>query len=143
MPDILQDFPIKASPGSVFEVVSTPEGLNRWWTETCSGTPEAGASYELGFGSGYQWSAAVTQYSPRERFELTLTRADTDWTGTRVGFELSPASGGTQVRFRHTGWPTPNDHYRISCHCWALYLRLLRRYLEYGEVIPYAVRLDA
>ena len=36
-----------------------------------------------------------------------------------------------------------NEHWRISCYCWAMYLRLIRRYLEYGETIPYESRLDA
>ena len=110
MPDILQDFPIKADAGLVFDAVSTPAGLNSWWTETCSGHPKVGTSYDLGFGPGYQWSAAVTECAPSSLFELTLTRADADWTGTRVGFELSSASGGTQVRFHHCGWPVENDH---------------------------------
>lgn len=143
MPDILQDFPIKAGAGLVFDAVSTPTGLNSWWTETCSGQPNVGASYDLGFGTGYQWKAAVSACAPRTRFELTLTLADADWTGTRVGFELSPTSGGTQVRFHHRGWPVENEHYRISCHCWALYLRILRRHLEHGETVPYDGRLDA
>ena len=42
----------------------------------------------------------------------------------------------------HLGWPEANAHYRTSCHCWALYLRVLRRYLENGESVPYEVRLD-
>ncbi len=48
----------------------------------------------------------------------------------------------TQVRFEHTGWPVANDHYRISNYCWAMYLRLLKRYVEAGEVVPYEKRLS-
>ena len=143
MPDILQDFPIKADPGPVFDAVSSAVGLDHWWTQTCSGEARPGASFDLGFGPDYQWRAEVTKCRPRAQFELTLTQADSDWMGTRVGFELSPIPGGTQVRFYHRGWPLVNDHYRISCHCWALYLRLLRRYLEHGETVPYAGRLEA
>ena len=143
MPDILQDFPIRADAGPVFDALSTPEGLDRWWTENCSGAARLGASFNLGFGPGYQWRAEVTKCSPRARFELTFTQADPDWTGTQVGFELSPMPGGTQVRFYHRGWPVANEHYRVSCHCWALYLRLLRRYLEHRETVSYSGRLDA
>jgi hypothetical protein len=59
-----------------------------------------------------------------------------------VGFELEEAGGETQVRFHHLGWPAANDHYRISCYCWAMYLRILKRYLEYGELVPYEKRLE-
>jgi hypothetical protein len=72
-----------------------------------------------------------------------LTEADEDWQGTRVGFLLDENDGGTQVRFHHTGWPAANEHYRVSCYCWAMYLRLLKRYVEHGEVVDYDVRLDA
>lgn len=43
MPDILQDFPIKADPKRVFEAVSAPAGLDQWWTKTCAGQPRLGA----------------------------------------------------------------------------------------------------
>ena len=142
MPDILQDFPIKATPAEVFQAVSTPEGLAQWWTETSAGHPAAESEYELGFGPEYQWRAVVSCFDPAKRFELTLTKADGDWTGSKVGFELGPSERGTQVRFYHRGWPSENEHYRISCHCWAMYLRLLRRHLEAGEFVPYAERLD-
>jgi uncharacterized protein YndB with AHSA1/START domain len=143
MPDILQDFPIKAEPSRVFDAVSTPAGLNQWWTRTCGGEPAAAARWHLGFGPRHQWRAVVTRYQPPAAFELTFEQADADWAGTRVGFDLSPTASGTQVRFYHLGWPAANEHYRVSCHCWALYLRILRRYLEHGEVVAYESRLDA
>ena len=143
MPEILQDFPIKVEPRRVFDAVSTPAGLNAWWTETCSGEPRLGGDYALGFGPDYPWGARVTQCVPGKLFELTLTQADADWTGSRVAFELTPIPGGTAVRFSHRGWAAENAHYCTSAHCWALYLRILRRHLEHGESVPYALRLDA
>lgn len=143
MPDILQDLPIRSGAHEVFRAVSEPQGLDHWWTKTSRGSPSLGATYELGFGPDYQWSALVTKYDPGRSFELTLRDADSDWLGTRVGFELSPSTIGTQLRFHHRRWPRENEHYRISCHCWALYLRLLRRYVEHDESVPYEQRLDA
>lgn len=49
MTDILQDFPIRAPIGRAFDAVGTPQGLNTWWTGTCSGDSELGAPYTLGF----------------------------------------------------------------------------------------------
>jgi hypothetical protein len=84
----------------------------------------------------------VTRFQPEKEFELRLTRSHEDWAGTRVGFALQERNGQTQVRFHHLGWPSANEHYRISCYCWAMYLRLLKRYVEYGEVVPYEKRLE-
>ena len=77
----------------------------------------------------------MSRYLPEIEFELEVTRAQEDWRGTRVGFLLEERDGATQVRFHHSGWPEANDHYQVSCYCWAMYLRLLKRYVEDGEVV--------
>jgi uncharacterized protein YndB with AHSA1/START domain len=140
--DILHDLPIKAAVGRVFDAVSTPEGLDSWWTLRARGQPEVTAEYELFFGPEYDWRATVTRCVPRAAFELEMVRADADWVGTRVGFRLDDRNDRTWVQFYHAGWPAVNEHYRISCNCWALYLRILRRHLEFGESVPYERRLD-
>jgi uncharacterized protein YndB with AHSA1/START domain len=142
MADILHDFPIAVAPTRVFEGISSPEGLDRWWTARSSGSPIEGTEYQLWFGPEYDWRAVVTRARPGSGFELRITRAADDWMDTRIGFELAVIPTGTQVRFHHTGWPAANEHYRISCYCWAMYLRILRRSLEFGEQVPYERRLD-
>jgi uncharacterized protein YndB with AHSA1/START domain len=143
MPDIFHQFPIKASVRRVFQAVATPEGLDSWWTKRSSGTPVVASEYELWFGPKYDWRAIVSWAVLSTEFELEMTGADQDWLGTRVGFHLQEKGGVTQVRFHHTGWPASNDHYRVSCFCWAMYLRLLKRYVEFGEQVPYEERLSA
>ena len=142
MADIFHHFPVKASLDKVFLTLSTPAGLDSWWTKSSSGEPGQGAEYELGFGPGYEWRAVVSRCIPNAEFVLTLTSAEKDWQGTRVSFLLAEKDGLTQVSFHHTGWPEDNEHYRISCYCWAMYLRLMKRYVEYGEVVPYEDRLE-
>jgi uncharacterized protein YndB with AHSA1/START domain len=142
MPDIIHYFPIRASIEKVFQAVSTPSGLDKWWTESAAGESRVGAEYKLRFGPEYDWRARVTRYVPYSEFELQLTESDQDWRQTRLGFSLREKDGATQVRFLHLGWPQANDHYHTSCFCWAMYLRLLRRYLEHGEFVPYEDRLD-
>jgi uncharacterized protein YndB with AHSA1/START domain len=143
VPDIVHEFPIVAPIEKVFEAISTPTGLDAWWTKRCSGEALEGATWELGFGPGYDWRAVVTVSRPREEIEWRMTDADDDWVGTRVGIRLAPGDGVTKVQFRHVGWPNDNEHYRVSCYCWAMYLRLLKRFVEHGETVPYDERLDA
>ena len=139
---ILHDFPITVPPRRVFDAVSTPAGLDRWWTRSSSGHAAEGVEYELGFGPEYQWRATVSRCVADREFELTMGRSDRDWQGSRVRFELEQTPDGTQVRFAHTGWPSANAHYRTSCYCWAMYLRILTRNLEYGEEVAYENRLS-
>ena len=142
MADILHNFPVFAPVEKVFEAITTPAGINAWWTLTCSGEPTETSTYDLGFGDGYQWRARVTRARPDAEFELELTDADQDWLGTRVGFILSAGTDRTAVEFYHRDWPAENDHYRTSCFCWAMYLRLLKRYVEFDERVDYERRLD-
>lgn len=142
MADIFHDFPVKAPLIRVYEAVSTPGGLDTWWTKRSAGQPVEGSEFELWFGSEYDWRARVARAVSPAEFELEMTRADADWLGTRIGFHLNEQADATQVRFYHTGWPTFNEHWRISCYCWAMYLRILRRRLEHGEEVPYERRLD-
>lgn len=143
MVDIWQDFPIRVAPQRVFEAVTQPSLLDQWWTLRSVGQPVVGSTYELDFGPDYLWRAEVTVAVPGVAFELRMTKADLDWDDTRVSFEFVPSEMGTTVRFQHRGWPEINEHYRVTCHCWALYFRILRRHLELGEVVPYERRLDA
>ncbi|HSB55049.1 MAG TPA: SRPBCC domain-containing protein [Gemmatimonadales bacterium] len=139
--DILHDFPIAVPPSRVFDAITTPAGLDQWWTARSFGAPVPGSEYQLWFGPEYDWRGVVSIARPNEAFELRLSKAMVDWLGTRVGFVLSPGGNGTQVRFYHSGWNSVNEHFRISSFCWAMYLRILRRYLEFGEQVPYDERL--
>jgi uncharacterized protein YndB with AHSA1/START domain len=143
MADIVHEFTINAPRKKVFEMVSTPKGLDLWWTKSSSGEAKKGAEFELNFGPGYIWRAKVTRCDPNSSFEIQMTEAQEDWLGTRVGFVLeAEKKGGTSVRFHHTGWPVANKHWRVSCFCWAMYLRIVRRYLEFGEEVAYEKRLE-
>ncbi|MSR32973.1 MAG: SRPBCC domain-containing protein [Gemmataceae bacterium] len=143
MPDILHDLIIQKDPGRVFEAVSQPELLEKWWTHRSLGQPILGGIYELDFGPGYQWEGVVVRFVPAGVFELKITNADPDWTGTLVGFELTAEGPGARLRFHHCGWREANEHFRVTSNCWGLYLRLLRRFLETGETIPYSQRQTA
>ena len=143
MPDIIHEFPISADVSRVFDAVSTPAGLDQWWTLRSDGAPSFNALYALDFGPGYEWRAHVSECEKDRVFELQLVEAMPDWIGTRVRFELTPIDAShTQVVFTHVGWPSLSEHFAVSSFCWAMYLRIMRRALEYGEKVPYDARLE-
>lgn len=143
MPDILHDFPVLTTREKAFEAVSTPAGLEKWWTRTAAGEPRVGAEWELFFDTGFDWRARVLALEPDRLIEWEITRADADWMGTRVTIDLTDHPGGlVWVRFAHTGWRVPDEHFRISNYCWAMYLRLLKHWLQRGETVPYDRRLE-
>ena len=71
---------------------------------------------------------------------LEITAADEGWTGTKVKFFLTRKGDSTDLQFEHTGWKETNDHFRVSSYCWAKYLRLLKKFIEEGVIVPYDER---
>ena len=141
MIEIVQDLPLNVGQARAYAGVSQPELLDQWWTLNSRGHPEVGALYDLDFGPQYRWRARVTRAVPSVAFELEMTEVDADWRGTTIGFQLEPQGSGTLLHFHHRGWREASAHYRTTNHCWALYLRVLRRHLELGETVPYLDRL--
>lgn len=141
MPNILHDFMVKADPSTVYRAITTPDGLNQWWTQRAQGRALAGDEYELWFGPDADWRARVTEAVPGRSFGLEMTGAAADWLGTRVRFALEAEGDWTKVRFSHSGWQSESEHFRVSSYCWAMYLRVMRRFVESGEQVPYEDRL--
>ena len=72
---------------------------------------------------------------------MGITAADADWTGTRVGARFAARDADrTIVDFYSSGWRHANDHFRTTSCCWANYLRVMRRFVEHGERVPYDQR---
>ena len=141
--DIFHTFTILSSPVKIFEGISTPKGLDSWWTLKSEGKPDPGSTYVLYFGPEYNWKAIVTKHTAGKEFELEMTEAEPQWIGSKIGFSLNKKSANTtEVSFYHKGWPEDSENYRVSNYCWAMYLRILKRYIEFGEQVPYEKRLS-
>lgn len=123
-------------------MVSEPEKLNIWWTSSCIGAPNEGEIYSMQFGPDYKWKAKVTGIDAPNCIQFLMLEADKDWIDTKIDFRLKTEDDWVSILFEHSGWSEISDHYLMSSYCWAMYLRLIKRYLEAGEVIPYEKRLE-
>lgn len=140
MHDILHDLWINAKPIQVFKAVSTSKGLNSWWTLDSEGLPEENNTYRFYFGPDYDWKGKVIDVDAPEAITWRMEQCDKDWDETEVGFNIIQKGSQSHVQFSHRGWPEKNEHFRRSSYCWATYLRLLKRYIEHGEFVPYEHR---
>ena len=143
MNNILHDLWIEAKPIEVFRAISTPKGLDSWWTKKSAGSPDHGSEYQWYFGPEYDWRAEIIKAISPTSLEWKMTKSHEDWKGTFVGFEILSEKKLSHVKFHHKGWKEANDHFRQSNYCWATYLRLLKRYIEHGEIVPYEHRNSA
>lgn len=94
----------------------------------------------LGFTHNCYWYGKVTRLSQDREFELLIFNSQEDWDNTRVGFTLEERGDTTKLSFCHVDWRSINEHFRISSYCWAVYLRVLKGFLEKGIRVPYKDR---
>lgn len=141
MPTIYHDFIINVSSEKVFEAVSTPYGLNDWWTKKCSGKCELGAVFNLYFAEEYNWFAEIVSLKHNEAIEFKITKAMEEWQPTSFGFKLQEIKPNiTSVEFYHKDWTEVSKEFKVASYCWADLLRQLKQYLEKGIITPFNER---
>jgi uncharacterized protein YndB with AHSA1/START domain len=109
---------VEASPEVVFEVVSSPEHISQWWSDSADLEPVPGASGEIVFGkkgapgSHVAHVTVVEVDAPRLfSFRWVYPDGETPSAGNSllVTFALVPTAGGTTIHltedgFREKGW---------------------------------------
>ena len=137
MPDLVHQFHVAASAEVLFAAISTPEGLNSWWTLESSGQPQIGTQYRFYFGPKYDWLATVVAAEADRSITWQMLRAMDDWIPTCLEFRLSPDNGGCKVHFAHRGWQAESEHFAISNFCWGQLLKGLKDYVEHSIVVQF------
>ncbi len=135
---------VEAAPEVVFEVVSRPDHLRRWWPDEARYDPAPGSAGEITFGDPGA-DAVVTGFTvvdvrpPRTfSFRWTHTPGEVAAPGNSllVTFELTPSGAGTLLRmtetgFRQRGWEVAvlEREYREHTSGWDHFLPRLVPYV--------------
>jgi uncharacterized protein YndB with AHSA1/START domain len=142
---IEREVQIKASPETVFEVISSPDHLKEWWPDDARFEPTPGATGELVFGDRSSGTAHVPQITivevePSRLFSFRWIHAAgevaREGNSLFVTFELTPNDGGTLLRmtesgFREMGWEVAvlEEQYADHSSGWDHFLPRLLRYV--------------
>ena len=123
-------FGIRAKPASVFEALTSPEILCRWFTDSARIEPRKGGEYSFEWKGGYHHEGRVLECRPARSLILAWPQ---DGKPSRVAFWLTSVKGGTILRFRQTGLPRDSVR-RLSFlglySGWVYYLSNLRAVIE-------------
>ncbi len=142
---------VEAPPEVVFEVVSTPEHVERWWPDEARYEPVAGATGEIVFGGrgagGTAVQFTVLEVEPPRRFSFRWTQPagepPAEGNSLLVTFELAPSGPGTLLKmtesgFREMGWEIAllEQQYREHVTGWDFYIPRLVAYVATLVVRP-------
>lgn len=127
---------IKASADAVYQTLTDPNQLAKWWTSDTRGKSEVGSELEFWFGNFCQ-KFEVTALEPRELVKWKGAEEGMhDWVGTEISFRMRTEGEQTFVRFIHAKWANDTD---FLAHCstkWAVFLLSLKDLLETGKGRP-------
>jgi uncharacterized protein YndB with AHSA1/START domain len=136
MVDILHRVGVKdANPATVYEALTTVDGLAGWWTEDTKGSGELGGVLAFRFPPG-GFDMEVIETVPAERVVWRVVDGPEEWIGTTVEWQLRQDDGFTIVLFAHRGWKEPVEFMHHCSTKWGSYLVSFKSLLETGEGAP-------
>ncbi len=133
MHDIRHRVGIAAPRHRVYEMLSSTEGLEQFWTQT-EGRAEEGGRLSFFFGDSTPGAVMeVVELSPDTRVVWRCVEGPAEWVDTTIAFDLKDDGAETVLSFTHGGWREPTE---LLHHCstkWATFLIGLRSGLEGGS----------
>ena len=145
---------INAPVAKVYELISTAEGISRWWDKQTATRTDDGLIFEHNPGPEHGVvKLKVLEMVPNKRVEwecISIHNKTTPafaWTGTHLTFELTerekfaPANVSWAAAvpalaildFRHSGWAESSEYFGFCSYAWATVLQQLAQVCESEE----------
>ena len=127
---------IAASRGEVWDALTRPEIVSRWFAPEVSVTPGVGGSVQWQWGEMHSWPQTIDVWEPGERLVTRYPAGGTeseDACPLLMDFRLSGEGGSTTLRLVHSGFGPEarfDEEYDGISRGWPVELRSLRLYLE-------------
>ncbi len=128
---------IHAKPESVFQAISTQEGMKGWYTTSAEGSFTEGGTSKFVFSNGESFEWKTTKLVSGKEIERECISGPGVAKGTKVIWTLeNQGETETIVHLDHTGWPEGHDSLSTCNTLWGILLGNLRKYTETGELVP-------
>ncbi|WP_344077554.1 SRPBCC domain-containing protein [Luedemannella helvata] len=144
MVDILHKVGIASTPDTVYDALTTIDGLARWWTEDTTGGTDVGEVVAFRFAAG-GFDMRVVESDPGKHVLWKVVDGPEEWIGTTIDWRLRRDGDHTTVLFSHLGWREPVEFMHHCSTKWAVYLMSLKALAETGRGAshPHDVKIDS
>lgn len=137
MSEIKHDISIEATPETIYQALTTTQGLQAWFTAQVDGSGKVGTDWHLRFTDQpfFSWRI-LTADNPRHVIWECL-EGPGNAPGTEVEFSLKPASKTqTILTISHRGWTKDDPKFTRCVEIWRTLMNHLQRYCEAGIAEP-------
>lgn len=142
--DFSTTFLVDQPPMEVFDAINHIGG---WWTENFEGNSQKlNDEYSVRFGDVHYSNQKLIEVIPGEKVvwlitdsKLTFVEHQTEWTGTKVSFEISKQGDKTQLHFTHQGLVPQFECFNGCSKGWEQYAQhSLHSFITTGKGMPAA-----
>ncbi|MEC5386564.1 SRPBCC domain-containing protein [Uliginosibacterium sp. H3] len=139
--DFTRSFSVDQTPAQVFAAINNVRG---WWSQEIEGdTDKAGAVFAYHYKDVHRCTLKIVEFVPSEKIVwhvlsnyFSFTQDTTEWTGTKIRFDIARVGGKTEVRFTHDGLVPEDECYEACSEGWSTYVNSLRSLVSTGQGSP-------
>ena len=115
---------------SAEEVFAAINNVRGWWSEEIKGpTDKLGAQFTYHHENVHRCKMKITEFVPGEKVVwlvldnyFNFTEDKTEWTGTKIIFEVTNKDAKTQLRFTHEGLVPEYECFKVCSNAWGSYI---------------------
>lgn len=129
---IVRSVEVRATPERLFELLTQPAALVRWWPDVAELEARLGGRVRMEFRGGESVvTGQVTRYEPPHALGFTWVRAESPDVTTEIGFSVTAlGEGRSRVEVVHSGWEAAPDLRPLHDAGWAHFLGCLAELAE-------------
>ena len=133
---------VNQTPKEVFNAINNVRG---WWSEEIEGsTDKLNEEFKYHFEDVHRCKMKITELIPNEKVVwlvldnyFKFTKDKSEWTNTKIIFEISEKDGKMQIQFTHQGLVPAYECYDICRDAWSNYIKnSLRSLITTGKGRP-------
>jgi uncharacterized protein YndB with AHSA1/START domain len=137
MAEIRHRIGVKGSAAQVYELLTTDDGLSKWWTTDTTGADGMGSIIEFRFGGGgpdFEVIELIPDRLVRWRHSGEMPPA---WMGSEILFELDEGKKQTILNFSHYNWQKADEFFAHCSTKWGIFMMSIKSCIETGRGQPY------
>jgi hypothetical protein len=134
-------FLVDQTPEEVFDAVNN---VRRWWTENLKGSSQKlNDEFEVRFGDVHYSRQKLIEVVPGKKVvwlitdsKLNFVEDKSEWTNTKISFDIYKQDNKTQLRFTHLGLIPKIECYNDCSNAWGYYVNSLHCLITTGKGQP-------